>query len=109
MRITACLCRLSVLGTSVNACLLAALLLAALAACDRGGPTAEPTDAREAARDAEPTRRETPGRTDNDATATPEPTSEPEPTRRGIFGRTDSDATATPEPTDEPEPTRRPP
>ena len=50
---------------------------------DRDRPTAEPTDVREADRDAEPT-------------------------RRGIFGRTGSDTTTEPAPTDEPEPTRRP-
>ena len=92
MRITACLRRLTALGTAVSAYLLAVLLLTALVACggdsaDTGGadsdrPTAELTDAREAGRDAEPTRQETPGRTGSDATAEPEPTDETEPTRR---------------------------
>ena len=43
---------------------------------DRDRPTAEPAEAREAGRDAEPTRRETPGRTGSDATAKPAPTNE---------------------------------
>ena len=92
MRITACLRRLTALGTAVSTYLLAMLLLTALVACggdsadtggaDRNRPAAEPADARDAGRDAEPTRLETSGRTGSDATATPEPADESEPTRR---------------------------